>query len=256
MFLAISLITIALGISLGYLSVFKKFREEHKEIYSFSLTILGTFLGVFLAVHFTRIEENRKEDDLRFRILSATKADTERVMFGNSTNYYLFKTALSKDSTKTYSKFFFKYPNQLKSILEIQNPFSIFSPEVYTALKLEIDLLDEWEKKLTKKDFLTKDDIVEVMRYCYFLSYSLELLNIEFERANGNISNKNLINFVSYFYAKKFNNKINFSKSVKKKIDKYYIDYATNFENDSIRIRESLEIGDKNTAPNKVQNGK
>ena len=94
-----SIILIAIGVLFLTMSMFAKFRMKNKDMLSFVLTILATFIGVFLAADFSSKQENRNEEFLTIKLLEAGRREL-KVQIKRTENIYKLASS-GNDSTYT-----------------------------------------------------------------------------------------------------------------------------------------------------------
>lgn len=80
MYIIISIILI-IGFGLiSYLKVFSKYREKHADFYNYSITVVGVFLGVFIAIHLNNISEIKAERNKVEKLLNASVEELNSII--------------------------------------------------------------------------------------------------------------------------------------------------------------------------------
>ena len=114
MYIAISIILIVSFGLISFLKLFSKFRKKHADFYNYSITVVGVFLGVFIAIHINNIsviktERNKVEKLLQSSVeeLSSIIMEVEVVqshIYSESKNIKMFLSNNSMPFPRTFPR--------------------------------------------------------------------------------------------------------------------------------------------------------
>jgi hypothetical protein len=116
MYIAFSIGLIIITIFLTFWSKLEKFRKKYTELYNFGLTLVATFIGVFLAIYLTNFSEEKKEKNNVIKLLDATVLDLNNNINKAKTTYAIAK--FGADSVYSSRKHIENNPLQLPRLFQ------------------------------------------------------------------------------------------------------------------------------------------
>ncbi len=175
---------------------FDNFREKHKDAFNFLLTLIATFVGVFLAIYFTNQSENNKEKQNAIKLLNATAFDLSNLTKNVQTTYNVATIKIdSSYSPKIHIKDNLpELPIMYQNILTNENVLKHLSEVGIKEFYNSNYNLKKMQNIIVSGNLKTDTAYLEHLHiYIKQLVFTQKIVAIETERLYGEISDKNLI---------------------------------------------------------------
>jgi len=202
MYLIISVGLILLTAFFTYWKRIDKFRKANPELFNFGLTLVATFVGVFLAIDLTNKAERKKEEKNVIKLLNATSVDLRNCKERTNVTYSL--ATLGADSIYSTGKHIennpIQYPKLFQSIVSNEVVLRHLSQQGIEVYNQCADNLLSLQNAINTGK--AKNDTILIRTvgvYIKELEYAQKILLLEIGRLEGSVSDKYLDEHYSNF---------------------------------------------------------
>ena len=169
-------------------------RKKYSELYSFGITIVATFIGVFLAIHLTNYAETKKEEENVVNLLNATVMDLDNII--NDANLNIYTMKFQSDSVFSSLKDCqpcnpMRLPRLFQSIVTNEAVLRHLSPIGIQKFNECAYVNSSYQEIINNlpQDYLF---LKNVQFYIERLEFEKEIISIEIDRIKGEISENKL----------------------------------------------------------------
>ena len=189
-YVIISLILIIISLCLINFRKESPWRQNHNQTLSFIISLISTFTGLFIALSVNTFLDNINKKDNLIKLLNTTILAIENCqmktkgMYLNTSNSGVNLTETLKKTPVTLPKL---YPQ-----LETNNLVNdYFTPNAFQAYIVCIDNMETFVKNLGNTEQTNNGTKIEILnRYLKYLEFAKSLNQLEIERLEGNITEK------------------------------------------------------------------
>lgn len=185
----IAILLIAVTLFMINSSVFDKFRGKNQRTFEFFISLISTFIGFFIAVSLNTVlgEVNQKKNLVK--ILTATNLALENSEM-KTKGMYLLPAQKGTDINEIITYAPVDLP-KLYSNLESNALISdYFSSNAFQAYILCSDNMDTFVKNANATNQTSERKVAIMEKYLQYLGYAKQVNNLEIQRLNGDISEK------------------------------------------------------------------
>jgi hypothetical protein len=183
--------------------LYQKLKSKKEDTVLFLMTLLTSFMGLFIALHFDKQETQRRELEYVEKLLLVGIEDLEQVKMQNTTFYGGLLD--ESDSSFTYSKFTDLNPREFPELFEqfLRNDIILknMSYESLKALKSSQQNMRKLEKVINNGKWPNATIKVNTEMYIKQLNYTIKLVYAELAFLKKEVSKKELLTFHSNFAA-------------------------------------------------------
>lgn len=195
MYIIITILLIILTSIIALWNKLEKFRNEKKDFFNFGLTLIASFIGVFLAIYFNNLDEIKKEKKNVVKILEATSTDLNNTFNIVNSIYNISKTDI--DSTKSIRKYVennqIPLPRLFSKIVEDEIILRHISGQGIHHFSLCIDNMVRVQSAINNKTAIEDSMLLASIEiFMKQLEFALKITVTEEAFLEGDVSEKNL----------------------------------------------------------------
>jgi hypothetical protein len=209
----LSYILVAITVTgiLGYLSLanrFESFRSNKQDFYHLIISLLASFVGIFMAINLESFESERKEIDQVVGLVTVARDGAEREGQNINTLMNILQTYESDEAAKNdeinhYNDNPIYLPSFFESIITNDLVMTKISPKTYGAVATSYNtmkwLIDSYNDK--DETFEKRSDYLLVLNKEF--DYTFGVLDSEIKYLNGEISKDELEELLEFFLYEK-----------------------------------------------------
>ena len=194
MYIAISIGLIILTAFLTYWKRIDKFRKANSELFNFILTLVATFVGVFLAIDLTNKAEQKKEEKNVIKLLNATAVDLKNCRERTNVTYSLAQSGDSIFSTRKHIENNpMQIPKLFQSIVSNEVVLRHISQQGIEAYNQCADNLISLQNAINTGKAIDDTILLNTVKvYIKEMDYARKIIALETGRLDGEISDKYL----------------------------------------------------------------
>lgn len=177
---------------MGLVPKFRKFFQTRSEFFTFVLTLMATFIGVFWAIEFNNRNQENIDRDNVIKLLDAAKFEMENKVFSNRMYIEIIDNGLSGFNPKRFIK---------SNPIESSNLFQLTISNDLVLRKLSLDGVQELHncmdnlnsmQKSINNDTTIADSLYSglIKSFNKQLKYSIQVINLEIKVLDGEIDRK------------------------------------------------------------------
>lgn len=177
---------------MGLVPKFRKFFQSRSEFFTFVLTLMATFIGVFWAIEFNNRNQDNIETENVVKLLDAAKFEIENKIFSNRMYIEIIDNELSGFNPKRFIK---------SNPIESSNLFQLTISNDLVLRKLSLDGVQELHncmdnlnsmQKSINNDTTIADSLYSglIKSFNKQLKYSIQVVNLEIKVLDGDIDRK------------------------------------------------------------------
>jgi hypothetical protein len=195
MYLTLSLGLIIITLLLALWGKVKPFRNKYSEFFNFYLTLVATFVGVFLAIDFTNKSEYKKEEKNVIKLLNATVMDLNNKINRAQTTYTL--ASIGADSLYSARDHLrnnpMQLPNLFQSIASNEIILRHLSPQGIQEFNNCADNIQSLQTTIIEGKPKEDSILVSTVKvYMKQMDFAKRIIALEVGRMEGDISDKYL----------------------------------------------------------------
>lgn len=192
MLITLSIVLIIISSLMGLVPKFRKFFQTRSEFFTFVLTLMATFIGVFWAIEFNNRNQENIDRDNVIKLLDAAKFEMENKVFSNRMYIEIIDNGLSGFNPKRFIK---------SNPIESSNLFQLTISNDLVLRKLSLDGVQELHncmdnlnsmQKSINNDTTIADSLYSglIKSFNKQLKYSIQVINLEIKVLDGEIDRK------------------------------------------------------------------
>ena len=194
MYIIISIGLILLTAFLTYWKRIENFRKANSELFNFGLTLVATFVGVFLAIDLTNKAELKKEEKNVVKLLNATSVDLRNCKERTNVTYELAKMGDSIFSTRKHIENNpMQIPKLFQSIVGNEVVLRHLSQQGIEAFNQSADNLISLQNAINTGKAINDTILLNTVKvYIKEMDYAQKIIALETGILEGDISDKYL----------------------------------------------------------------
>ncbi len=165
------------------------FREKNPDIFGYVVSLFGTFVGIIVGLYFNNLASFNDKQNRTVKVYQASREEIEWLINRAKTIDLLSDSIPVKDHQKFYNLElppFYSQTLRSELISEISHPLSLEKFNLIREnLLFDVELLKEDNKIKNKKKL--DEDLIE---YREQLNYTINTIDLEIKRLNGNVTEK------------------------------------------------------------------
>ncbi len=165
------------------------FREKNPDIFGYVVSLFGTFVGIIVGLYFNNLASFNDKQNRTVKVYQASREEIEWLINRAKTIDLLSDSLPIKDHQKFYNLElppFYSQTLRSELISEISHPLSLEKFNLIREnLLFDVELLKEDNKIKNKKKL--DEDLIE---YRDQLKYTINTIDLEIKRLNGNVTEK------------------------------------------------------------------
>jgi hypothetical protein len=229
-FFVLTLLLVLFGVVIASLPHFREFRRRHADGVLHLLTMLATFAGVFGGIYFADLQKKSDERKAAAELYAVLETDLDDALRRNAMGLALLIAENTYHKPIAAPSRYFVFPTIGLSFLTDKDALKNFTPRGLSLLRLQSDLLPQFQDDLQTIDTSTPGGVDEwiakARTICITFAYLKQLLGYERAVAAGDMS-KDSINSMHELFMKDFLSGYDIRKQIPTEQRHQYVSYSS-----------------------------